>query len=102
MQNGVLYVKKTRLKIPKSARVALSLAYTSTYVEQVITDDRWIISFTETNEYQDIKRVGEISVKGDFEPLAKIPENCKLKFKILNRNKKQIEITGVIYETHQI
>ena len=33
---------------------------------------------------------------------AKIPENCKLKFKILNRVKKQIEITGVIYEKHQI
>lgn len=102
MRNGVLYVKKARLKIPKSARVELSLAYTNTYVEQILTDDRWLINFTETDEYQDIKHVGEINLKGEFEPLAKIPENCKLKFKILNRVKKQIEITGVIYEKHQI
>lgn len=102
MRNGILYVKKARLKIPKSVRVELSLARTNTYVEQILTDDRWLINFIKTDEYQDVKRIGEISLKGEFEPLAKIPENCKLRFKIINRIKKQIEITGVIYEKHQI
>lgn len=100
MQDGVLVCKASRLKIPKSGRVQLSLSRQQKYVGQVIENDHWLISFKENSKYQKSWRVGEFDELEQFEPLAKIPVNCSVRYKILDKKEKLIEIIGVIYEVY--
>lgn len=99
MYDGVLTVKKGRLKISQSLRIQISLAKTQRRFFQELIEDHWYITF---NVDQNVNGfgTGEVDENNTIEPIVRLPKNCKLKYIAIDRKLKKIEITGVIYENY--